>query len=273
MRCAVIVLSWNSEQMLRVCLQGLLAVETRRVYVVDNGSVDESPAMIAQDFPEVILIRSPGNLGLAEGNNVAIRRAIADGADAVFLLNNDTIVDEPFIDACLEVLRDYPDVGVVGPVVVEGDSPEVVQSAGGSWNLWTVTMPFRGRGTEFRRSNRVEFVDWVLGAAMMIRSNVVAAAGGALDAEFFPAYLEEAEFCYRAHKAGYRSAVTYAARVRHIGGQSSGGRSVAFGRMMVNRFRFATKHFGPVRFISASLVIVLRTALSKVKHKCSSVTQ
>lgn len=121
--------------MLRVCLQGLFATENRPVYVVDNGSVDGSPAMIARDFPEVILIESPGNLGFAGGNNVAIRRAIADGADAVFLLNNDTIIDEPFVDACLAVLRDFPDVGIAGPIVVEADLPEVVQSAGGSWNL------------------------------------------------------------------------------------------------------------------------------------------
>jgi GT2 family glycosyltransferase len=229
--------------------------------------------MIAREFPTVVLIESPGNLGFAEGNNVAIRRAVAEGADAVFLLNNDTVIDEPFVEACLSVLRDYPDVGVVGPVVVECDSPQVIQAAGGSWNLWTVTMPFRGRGTEFRRSNQVEFVDWVLGAAMLIRASSVPAAGGALDPEFFPAYLEEAEFCYRARKAGYRSAVTYAVRVRHIGGQSSGGRSVAFGRMMVNRFRFALKHLGLVRFTTASVFIVLQSCLKRVSHACNSATR
>jgi GT2 family glycosyltransferase len=268
MKIAVIVLSWNSRDMIERCLSGLSAHERYEIYVVDNGSVDGSPEMIAEKYPSVRLIRSPGNLGFAEGNNVGIRQALADGHDAVFLLNNDTIIDEPFVQPCVEVLERDPRVGIVGPVVVEGDDPDVVQCRGGKAVLWNLYFPFLHRGKRYVKNDSYEIVDWVLGAAMLIRKEVFEKAGGLLDPEFFPAYLEEAEFCYRAGKAGYVSAICDRARVRHIGRQSSGGYRNAFRRMMVNRFLFAVKHLDLGRFITASIAIVGRVMIEKVRGAC-----
>lgn len=269
MNCAVIIVNWNGADILRQCLHGLLRQECHRVYVVDNGSTDGSQEVVRSEFPAVTLICSPANLGFAAGNNLGIERAVRDGAEAVCLLNNDTIIDEPFIGPCLEALRSDSSIGVVGPVVVEGNASDIIQAAGGSWNLWTVDMPFRKRGLPFHRMAECETVDWVLGAAMIIRTDMLPKIGGPLDPEFFPAYVEEAELCYRAWLGGFRSVVVHAVRVRHLGGQSGGAKAVVFRRMMINRYRFALKHLSPTKFAVAATAITLRCLVEKVVPKWS----
>lgn len=266
MKIGIVVLSWNSFDMLDVCLLGLKKHEQHPVYVVDNGSVDGSPGKIQEKHPQVVLIRSPGNLGFAEGCNVGIRKALADGCDAIFLLNNDTIIDEPFADKCAALLEADASIGVVGPVIVEGHEPDKIQCRGGRMTLWNLHFPFLGRGECYTKSERRDEVDWVLGAAMLIKREVFEAAGGLLDPEFYPAYVEEAELCYRARKAGYRSVITFGARVRHIGRQSAGGFRNAFRRMMCNRFLFGVKHLGVFRYAIASQVIVVRVIVEKLRE-------
>jgi GT2 family glycosyltransferase len=248
----------------RQCLIGLLQHERCPVYVVDNGSTDGSPEAVRSEFPAVNLIECPVNSGFATGNNLGIAHAIRDGADAVFLLNNDTIIDEPFVEPCLAELERDDGVGVVGPVVVEGRNPSVVQSAGGTWNLWTVYMPFRNRNKIFARSSQIDSVDWVLGAAMLIRVSMLPRVGGPLDPEYFPAYVEEADLCYRAKLGGYSCRIVHSVRVRHLGGQSAGSMRIAFQRMMANRFRFALKHSSAPKFFVAAAVITARVILEKV---------
>lgn len=262
----VVVLSWNSKAFINKCLDGLFIYEKVKVYVVDNNSEDGSPDFIAKNYPGAVLIRSVANLGFALANNVGISRALKDGCEAVFLLNNDVIIDEPFISGCVDILENNPLVGIVGPVIVEFDKPNIIQCAGGRISLWNLFFPYINRGKEYRKEDRLEKVDYVLGAAMLIRKEVFDKIG-VFDPEYYPAYVEEADFCYRAKLSGYRCAVYYGTRVRHIGGKSSGGLANSFRRMMVNRFRFAVKHLGPAYFFFVSQAVVLRVILKKISGR------
>jgi alpha-1,3-rhamnosyl/mannosyltransferase len=263
MRIGVIVLSWNSLAFIDDCLKGLLERENCPVYVVDNGSVDGSYESIKKNYPGVTLIRSENNMGFGGGNNLGIRKALDDGCEAVFLLNNDTIIDEPFIDACAEVLRADPSIGIVGPVVVEGDRPGIIQSAGGKINIWSLTFPYIGRGRKYERMNRIVRVDYVLGAAMLIHRKVLDEIG-MFDPDYGPAYMEEADLCYRAARKGYGCAVHHGARIRHLGEKSSGGKECAFQRMVINRFLFGLKHLGFLPFLTASQWIFARVMAYKL---------
>ncbi|MCX5679366.1 MAG: glycosyltransferase family 2 protein [Candidatus Omnitrophica bacterium] len=263
MKVGIIILSWNSKGFIGNCLDGLLKFETSKIYVVDNNSTDGSVDYIARDYPEVALIRSVSNLGFAAGNNVGIECALKEGCEAVFLINNDTIIDEPLVPSCVKILEDDPSVGVVGPVIVEADNPEVIQSAGGRISLWNLNFPYIKKGKRYLRSDHIEAVSYVLGAAMLIRKSVIEKNEG-FDPEYYPAYVEEADFCYRAFLSGYKNMVYYGSRVRHIGSKSSGGRENAFRRMMVNRFLFGIKHLGFFRFFLASQFIVLRVMIKKL---------
>lgn len=263
MKIGIVVLSWNSKGFIDDCLKGLLKFEKNNIYVVDNNSEDGSGDYIAQAYPEVVLVRSIANLGFAAGNNVGIERVLRDGCEAVFLLNNDVIIDESFISGCVNILKNDSSIGIIGPVIVEFDKPNIIQCAGGSISLWNLFFPYINRGKEYRREDRFEEVGYVLGAAMLIKKEVFDKIG-VFDPEYYPAYVEEADFCYRAKLSGYKCAVYYGARIRHIGAKSSGGLVNSFRRMMVNRFLFAVKHLGPAYFFFASQIIIFRVIIKKM---------
>lgn len=262
MKIGIIILSWNSKDYIDNCLKGLLKFETSNIYVVDNGSEDGSPAYIAQNYPNVKLISSPVNLGFASGNNLGIKQAFEDGCDAVFLLNNDTIIDESFIEPCVKILEAYPSIGIVGPVVVEADAADIVQCIGGKISRWNLGFPYIGRGERYKRRKYFEAVGYVLGAAMLIRREVIEKTGG-FDPEYYPAYVEEADLCYRARLLGYQSVVSHECRVRHIGNKSSGNRDNSFRRFTKNRFLFGLKHLNIFHFLMIGQIIIWKVFLRK----------
>lgn len=263
MRVATVVLSWNSRQLIDNCLQGLIEHEKCHIYVVDNGSADGSPDYIRSRYPGVEVICLPRNLGFAAGNNVGIERALSDGFEAVCLLNNDTIIDENFLPGCVDLLEKNQEIGIVGPVIVEGNEPNTIQSRGCKISFLTLKFPKIDRGKLFIREESFRRIDFVHGAAMVVRREVLVKTGG-FDEEFYPAYVEEADLCYRAKLMGYYSAVYNGSRVRHLGGKSSSGRENEFRRMMKNRFLFGLKHLGFLKFFIGSQFIVFRVIIDKL---------
>ena len=263
MKTAIIIVNWNGRELTQQCLAGLSKFEPNAsIYLVDNGSTDGSADYLKTLFPSVTLIRSSTNLGFGGGNNLGIERALKDGYDAVFLLNNDTIIDEPFLEIIESKCMD-PSIGIIGPVVVNGDDPKTTQCRGGTVSINFSTFPYIGQGEVFAKSDIISEVGYVLGAAMLIKKEVIKKIG-MFDQEFFPAYVEEADLCYRAKLLGYRSVISHSARIRHIGGQSSGGSDSEFRRMMKNRFLFSLKHANPFQFILSSLVIFIRVFIKKI---------
>jgi GT2 family glycosyltransferase len=259
MKVACIFLSWNNpEELVDNSIGKLLRfVAPESVIVVDNGSTNHIDTFIGQKYPGIALYRLPINTGFSAGNNVGMKAAMESGFDAVCLLNVDTIIDEDFIGPCAEVLQTHADIGVVGPVVLEAYQDRVVQCEGGRILKHTANFPYRKVGARFERRDELVDVGYVLGAAMMIRGDVIRKIGY-LEEDYAPLYLDDPDFCCRAKKAGYRSVIHRGTAIRHIGAQSSGGAQKAFGRISTNRFQFAIKHFGPGSFLVASFAIVAR---------------
>lgn len=241
MKTGIVVLNWNGYEDTRECLLSLGAVEPADVLLIDNGSSDGSGERLKEEFRDIPVILNDRNLGFAGGNNVGIRYWFAQGRDAVFLLNNDTIVREPFLKILEDLVGRIPDCGVLGPAVAEAGQPHVIQSLGGDINLWTGRCPFRSRGEPLARDRGVLEVDYVLGAAFMIPRRTYERIG-LLDESYFPAYFEEADYCLRARKTGLRSVVTDRAVIWHKGSRSSGGKAVAFRNIMRNKWRFERNH-------------------------------
>jgi GT2 family glycosyltransferase len=257
-RVGAVVLSWNSLGFIDTCLQSLRQHEPRvALYIVDNGSTDGSCEHLRRRYPEAQIIENGHNLGFAGGSNVGMRQAVAEGCQYVLLLNNDTAIDEPFVDRCLDVLARDPEIGIVGPVVVEMKQPDTVQCLGGSINLWNLTFAYRGAGSRFERRDQAVEVGYVLGAAMLIRTTVLTKIGF-LDEEYFPAYVEEADLCHRAKLAGFKSVVYEGSRIRHQGSASSGGSLTSYRRYAANCLRFAFKHLSAAQFIVATQLIAWR---------------
>ena len=214
------MLSWNGREDTLRCLESLHCVET---VCVDNGSSDSSAEAVAGRFPEVELVRNAQNLGYAAGNNAGIRRALDRGADWVWLVNNDVVV-EPGAVAALEaaaVVR--PDAGVLACKVFFAEPPDRLWYAGGRFNL---LLGYSGRqdGYGERDDGRFDLlrdVERATGAAMAV-SRAAIERVGLLDEDLF-AYVEDVEWCLRIRRSGFAVVFAPEARVRHRVSASTGG--------------------------------------------------
>lgn len=205
---SVVILNWNTCELLRKCLQSLVCNEESvhyEVIVVDNASEDGSRQMVQQEFPQVHLIVNPRNMGFGAGNNVAI--AFTRGRYVLFL-NSDTRVTAGALSPLVQYADRHQDVGIMGPKLLNED---------GSLQYSCRRYPNLGAGL-FRNTllgrlfpnNRyatdylmqdwdhasIRDVDWVSGAAMMVRKHLLTQLGG-FDEAFFM-YCEDVDLCWRA---------------------------------------------------------------------------
>jgi GT2 family glycosyltransferase len=128
-----VVLNTNRRDDTLACLASLAdnRYSNHRVILLDNGSTDGSVAAVRETHPGVQVIRLAANSGYAGNNNVGIAEALAQAADWVFVLNEDTILHPDCLAELVRVGESDPRVGVVGPLVYHHSEPDVIQSAGG----------------------------------------------------------------------------------------------------------------------------------------------
>jgi GT2 family glycosyltransferase len=212
---SIVILSWNSLEVLESCLQsierevlsrrddGRLEVET---IVVDNGSTDGTVAAVRERYPFVELISLDENLGFARGNNVGLRRAC--GRLAV-LLNSDTVVKRDGLEACVRYLDAHPDVGVVGPQLLNSDGskqncvhnyPSLVTEIVPK-GLLEALWPRRFPSKRYAHATPLD-VQAVIGACLVVRREVLEQVGLMPEDYFF--FMEETDWCYRIRRAGWR---------------------------------------------------------------------
>ena len=232
MRVSAVVVSWNVRDLLRECLRSLEAAGRDlplEVWVVDNGSTDGSPAMVAAEFPDVHLIANADNRGFAAANNQAIG---ASAGRYVLLLNPDAALLDGALAALCAYLDGHPEAAVVGPLLLNPDgsvqssrrraprqATGFVESTQLQRRLPRTWLTDRYYLAD-RPDNAEQEVDWLTGACLLVRRAALAQVG-LLD-EGFRMYSEELEWCLRFRQAGWRVAYLPAARVVHHEGGSSG---------------------------------------------------
>lgn len=223
-RIAVVILNWNGAAMMCRFLPNVLEGSggEAEVIVADNGSTDDSCAVVEREFPEVRLLRLPENYGFAEGYN----RALAEvDAEVYVLLNSDVEVERGWLVPLLAYLDAHPEVAAVQPKVLshaERGRFEYAGAAGGYMDAYGY--PYcRGRLFDTVEMDEGQYdepvrVFWATGAALMVRAADWRAAGG-LDGRFF-AHQEEIDFCWRLGARGRGVACVPASKVWHVGGAS-----------------------------------------------------
>ncbi len=217
-----IVVNWRLAQETIQCLRSLERLETScRIVVVDNGSGDGSAEQIAQQFPQAHLLALSSNVGFGAACNRAIAWALQDGAcDFILLLNNDALIHPRALTELLEAAKSHPRAGILGAKVYHRDTPHKIWYAGAR-RLRGVLAPV-GTGRDQLDGGQFETlreVDYVFGAAMLIRRQVLARIG-LFDERFF-LYLEDLDFCLRAQQAGFALLFVPQAWVWHKGGAST----------------------------------------------------
>lgn len=213
----VIIVNWNLKDDTISCIESVLAgsYTRRRVVVVDNGSNDGSvTAFTARFGKDVDLIVNKKNVGFAEGVNMGIRHALAQGADLVLLLNNDTVIAPDMIEKLVATANRWPNVGIFAPAIFYYDQPDRVWRLGDRHHRW-LSFPLKvsSRILKARYIPEILPVDYVTGCGMLIRREVFSAIG-LFDSRYFM-YYEDADFCWRATTAGFAIACVPAARMWH----------------------------------------------------------
>lgn len=203
---SIIVLNYKGREDTLACLRSLehLTYPQTHIILVDNDSGDGTPEAVRSAHPNVEVVETGANLGFTGGNNIGIRRALARGADYIMLLNNDTVAAPDMLDVMIETMEADPAIGVTGPMIYYYGSPEIIWSAGGAIDWRRGTTYMIGVNEEDKAQFGVEPrpVDFVTGCCLLARRAVWEQVG-LLDDQFFM-YWEEAEWCVRAARAGYR---------------------------------------------------------------------
>lgn len=265
---SVVIVTWNAKEVLLDCLASLeREVLSRRdperldveVLVVDNGSADGTVEAVREGFPWAELIALPENLGFAAGNNVGLRRA--KGRHAV-LLNSDTVVFRDALEACVRYLDAHPEVGVVGPQLLNPDHskqncihnhPSLVTELVPKGILETL-LPRRYPSKRFDHAAPFE-VEAVLGACLFVRREVLEQVGPMPEDYFF--FLEETDWCFRIHRAGWRIVHLPRVHIIHVFGASTKKKIPAETRIEYHRslYHFFRKNRGAGQ---AAAVVALR---------------
>ena len=243
--CAIVILNWNNAADTIATVRAIQNWKTLTpvVWVVDNGSQDDSVECIRRECPGVRSLESDHNLGFTAGNNLAVRYALKeDQADYFLLLNNDAVITEAGLGQLIATAEQH-DAGIVGPILRDPPPAAALQSAGGRSVAWHVD-------THLHAISSVEpyRVDYVPGTAILIRADLFRQIGLLDEAYFFSG--EIADFCLRAQHHGARTLIDPSVTVYHDQGRSSELR-VAFHAYYIlrNRFLFVSKFYPRLRWI------------------------
>jgi GT2 family glycosyltransferase len=253
-RLAVIVLNWNGYEdtaALLLTLDRCRVPEgwSAHVMVVDNGSSDGSAERLRAAFPQVEVLALPENRMFAGGNNSGIVHALEHGADAIMLLNNDTEADPGLYETLLLALEQDPAAGAAAPLIYHAPPSQRIWYAGGACVPVLGYTAHRGlRAMDRGQYREVEATGYLTGCCLLAWRQVWEQVG-LLDPRYH-LYAEDADWCLRARRAGFRLLFVPTARLWHKVSSSSGGASNVwkiYQRLRANLRLFATHARGLAR--------------------------
>ncbi|NDV81157.1 glycosyltransferase family 2 protein [Bacteroides sp. 51] len=222
-KVAIVILNWNGCEMLRRFLPSVVeysSADDVAVYVADNGSTDDSVAMLHEQFPAVRLICLETNHGFADGYNLALKEI---EAEYFVLLNSDVEVTQSWLMPLIGYMDAHPEVAACQPKIRSWHTKDYFEYAGAAGGFLDVYgYPFcRGRMMGAVEKDNGQYdaiipVFWATGAALFIRSADFRSAGG-LDGRFF-AHMEEIDLCWRLRARGRGIVCIPQSLVYHVGG-------------------------------------------------------
>jgi GT2 family glycosyltransferase len=207
----IVILNWNRLRDTLECLKSVYGLDYENfvAVVVDNGSTDDSVAVIRREYPRVSLLENKENLGYTGGNNIGMHYAMQNGADYVWLLNNDTVVAPDCLSEMVEGAEKVDSTGLVSPVICSYDNESEIQFTGG-WLNWKDMSVFYLDDIEDGLRSK-DLCLW--GTALLVKRQLIEKIGY-LKGEYF-AYWEDIEYSLRSAAAGYKNIICSTGRVFH----------------------------------------------------------
>lgn len=222
------IINFKTKELTAKCLDSILKKDWQtkfEIYVVDNASDDGSVEFLKKNYPKVKFITSKKNLGFAGGHNLVLKQV---DTKYTLLLNSDTEISDGVLDKMVEYMDNSLDVGVSSCKILNlngslqpnaGDLP-----FGSSLINWLFNLESFGiKSPSFHRNEKeyylnIHEVGWVSGNFMLIRKEVFEKIGF-LNEKFFM-YMEDAEFCMRVRRAGFKIFINPLTSIKHLSGGS-----------------------------------------------------
>lgn len=254
---AIVIVNFETPALVVDCLRSLLAEidDQSLIVVVDNGSRDNSVEILQSAIDlnqwsrKTVVVSLKQNAGYSAGNNAGIRYAQQRSSPTYFLLlNPDTVIRAGAIQTLVQFMREHPTVGIAGSRLEDPDGtpqrsafrfPSALGELEGGIRLGLVSRllsrsvvapPVRGDAHE---------TDWVAGASMIIRCDVIDQIGLMDDGYFL--YFEEVDYCLKARRAGWHIWYVPSSRVVHFVGQSTGVTDMKTPAKRVPEYWFASR--------------------------------
>ncbi|MDR1539483.1 MAG: glycosyltransferase family 2 protein [Clostridiales bacterium] len=264
MNIYIIIVNFNFYEFTKQCIDSIIKAgfDLEHIIVVDNNSSNNSAEVLTQCWQNIILIRSRENNGFAAGNNIGIKYALEHNAEAVILLNNDTIIDKNLINEL--IINSEPNTISV-PRMYYFDRPETIWYAGGRID-WLRGNP-KHIGVDkidCRKYSNQIYVDFATGCCMLIPIPVLLKCG-LLDESYFM-YCEDTDYSLLMHRHGLRIKYVPTAKLWHrVGGTSGSNGALTVYYSNRNRFFFLKKY-------KFSNVAWIYTLLSRtIKYLCGCI--
>ena len=252
------VLNWNGRDLTLDCLSSLekITYPNVKVYVIDNGSSDNSVTAIRNQFPDYEIIGLPENYGFARGNNAGFE-LVKQKADYTIFLNNDTIVDPNFVEPLINAMESNSTVKQSTPKIFYADNLDYIWFGGGKASLWAGWIRHLG----IRQKDSMQFsfnrnVDYATGCCVCMRT-VDFESIGMFD-ESFLMYGEDVDLSLRFRKQGGQILFVPESKIWHKVSSSIGTQfSIRkWKRKNIGKMKLVTKYVHP-----AQLPIVMPLAI------------
>lgn len=266
-KLSIVTLSYNTKDLTLACLRSVVSQYNQElekkeieIIVVDNDSTDGSSSAISNLQPAIgslKLIESKENLGFAKGCNLGTKTA--KGKYILFLNSDTQVLDKGFL-SMVDFLNKSADIAILGGKI-ENDDGSIQRSCGKFYNLFNLLIMLLGfERFGFLRSspNKVQKVDWVSGACMIVRKDAFEKLSG-FDEKLFM-YVEDMEFCFRAKKLGFQTYFYPNLLLRH---KSLGSSNKTFA--IINIYKgilyFYSKHKTYLEYLIAKTLLVLKAEI------------
>jgi len=263
---AIVIVNYNTREVLRRCLASIDEDEGIEIIVVDNASTDGSAEMVRSSFPAVTLRARSLNIGYGAAANEAIMLC---QADAVLLLNSDVLLQSGSAQRLLEYLDCHPKAAIAGPRLLNGDGslqpscypdPTPFNIFLEESSLGRLIHYLPGLRNLYLRTwhhDSARVVPWLLGAALAIRRDAFVTVKG-FDERFFM-YFEEVDLCRRLRAAGWQTEFAPVTSLVHYGGVSTKQRYAEMQRRLYTSLQlFYQQHYSKnqLRLLSLTMILI-----------------
>lgn len=268
MKLSIIILSFNTKALLLRCVKSIadkykdnLSKNEMEIIVVDNdstdGSVDAVNVLISR-IKNLCLIVTYKNLGFSKGNNYGTREA---KGEYLLFLNSDTEIKDNAFFNMVNFLSSNPKIGILGAKLTNEDG-SAQKSAGNFYSLFYTLLSLLGLerlGLVKKNPRAIVKVDWVSGAALMVKSDLFRSLKG-FDEKIFM-YMEDVDLCFRAKRKGYQTYFYPDINIVHKG-QGSSNRAFAINRIYQGLLYFYKKHKPYWQYFIVKIMLIVKAVIA-----------